>query len=73
MKLAMLVTICFSGTYSKVCRGKHLSNTFLIQNGQKQGDALAPLLFNFRICHWDGSGKPGGTEIKWDISAASLC
>jgi hypothetical protein len=35
-------------TYSKVRRGKHLSDTFPIQNGQKQ-DALSPLLFNFAL------------------------
>jgi hypothetical protein len=34
-------------TYSKVHIGKYLSDTFPIQNGLKQGDALAPLLFNF--------------------------
>jgi hypothetical protein len=31
---------------SKVCIGKHLSDSFPIQNGLKQGDALSPLLFN---------------------------
>jgi hypothetical protein len=29
--------------------GKHLSHTFPIQNGLKQGDALLPLLFNFDL------------------------
>jgi hypothetical protein len=24
----------------------------------------------FRICHYEGPRKPGGTEIKWDTSAA---
>jgi hypothetical protein len=36
-------------TYSKVRIGKHLSETFPIQNGLKQGDALSPLLFNFAL------------------------
>jgi hypothetical protein len=35
--------------YSKVSISKHLSDTFLIQNGLKQGDALLPLLFNFAL------------------------
>jgi hypothetical protein len=33
-------------THSKVHIGKHLSDSFPIQNGLKQGDALSPLLFN---------------------------
>jgi hypothetical protein len=33
----------------KVRIGKHLSYSFLIQSGLKQGDALSPLLFNFDL------------------------
>jgi hypothetical protein len=33
----------------KVHIGKHLSDSFPIQNGLKQGDALSPLLFNFAL------------------------
>jgi hypothetical protein len=29
--------------------GKHLSDSFRIQNGLKQGDALSPVLFNFAL------------------------
>jgi hypothetical protein len=36
-------------TYSNVCIGKHLSNSFLIQKGLKQGHALSALLFNFAL------------------------
>jgi hypothetical protein len=35
--------------YSKACVGKHWSDNFLIQNDLKQGDALSPLFFNFRL------------------------
>jgi hypothetical protein len=32
----------------------------------KHGDALLTLLFRY----YEGLGKPGGTEMKWDTSAA---
>jgi hypothetical protein len=41
--------MCFNETYSKVCIGKHLSDSFHIQNGLKQQDALSLLLFNFAL------------------------
>jgi hypothetical protein len=49
MKLVWLIKMCLNETYSKVCIGKHLSDSFPIQNGLKQGNALAPLLFNFAL------------------------
>jgi hypothetical protein len=49
MKLVRLIKMCLNETYSKVPRGKHLSDSFPIQNGLKQGDALSPLLFNFAL------------------------
>jgi hypothetical protein len=33
----------------KVRIGKHLSDSFPIQNGLKQGDSLSPLLFSFAL------------------------
>jgi hypothetical protein len=39
--------MCLNETYSKVRIGKRLADSFLIQIGLKQGDALSPLLFNF--------------------------
>jgi hypothetical protein len=41
--------MCLNETYSKVRIGKHLSDSFRIQNGLKQGDALSPLLFNVTL------------------------
>jgi hypothetical protein len=38
--------MCLNEIYSKVLIGKHLSNSFPIQNG---GDVLSPLLFNFAL------------------------
>jgi hypothetical protein len=35
--------------HNKVRIGKHLSDSFPIQNGLKQGDALSPLLFNYAL------------------------
>jgi hypothetical protein len=35
--------------HSKVRIGKHLSDSFPIQNGLKQGDALSLLLFTFTL------------------------
>jgi hypothetical protein len=35
--------------YSKVRIGEHVPDSFPIQNGLKQGDALSPLLFNFSL------------------------
>jgi hypothetical protein len=34
--------MCLNETNSKVCIGKHLSDSFPIQNGLKQGDAVSP-------------------------------
>jgi sorting nexin-29 len=49
MKLVRLIKMCLNETYSKVLIGKHLSDSFPVQNGLKQGDALSPLLFNFAL------------------------
>jgi hypothetical protein len=48
-KLVKLIEMCLSETYSKICVGKHLSDTFPIQNGLMKGDTFSPLLFNFDL------------------------
>jgi hypothetical protein len=50
-KLVRLIKMCLNETYSKVRKGKLLSDKFPIQNGLKQGDALSPLLFSFALEH----------------------
>jgi hypothetical protein len=49
VKLVRLIKMCLNGTYSKVRIGKYFSDSFPIQSGLKQGDALSPLLFNFAV------------------------
>jgi hypothetical protein len=49
MKLLRLIKMCLNETYRKVRIGKHLSDSFPVQNGLKHGDALSPLLFNFAL------------------------
>jgi hypothetical protein len=49
MTLVRLIKMCLNETYSKVHIGKYLSDSFPIQNGIKQGDAISLLLFNFTL------------------------
>jgi hypothetical protein len=50
--------------YSKVRIGKQLSDTFPIQNGLQQGDALVSLLFNFALQYiiWKMDSPAYGSE-----------
>jgi hypothetical protein len=48
-KLARLIKMCLNETYSEIHVGRHLSDTFHIQNGLKHGDAQSLLLFNFAL------------------------
>jgi hypothetical protein len=41
--------MCLNETYSRVRIGKNLSDKFSIEKGQKKGDALSSLLFNFAL------------------------
>jgi hypothetical protein len=49
MKLVRLIKISLNESYCKVCIDKRLSDSFSIQNGLKQRDALSPLLFNYAL------------------------
>jgi len=48
-KLARLIKMRLTETYSRVRVGKNMSEMFPIRNGLKQGDDLSPLLFNFAL------------------------
>jgi hypothetical protein len=58
MKQARLIKMCVNETCSEVRIGKHLSDSFPIQNGLEQGDALSPLLFNFALEYTISSSAP---------------
>jgi hypothetical protein len=45
IKLVTMIRMCLNETYSEVRTGKHLSDSFPIQNGLKQ----SPQLFNFAL------------------------
>jgi hypothetical protein len=62
MKLVRLIRMCLNETHSTVLRGKHLSDSFPIQNGIKQGDALSPMLFNFALEYAIGRCR----KTRWD-------
>jgi len=47
MRLAKVIKMFLSETYSRVRVVKHLSDMFPNKNGLKQGDDLSPLVFNF--------------------------
>jgi Reverse transcriptase (RNA-dependent DNA polymerase). len=47
--LVRLVKTCSNGTQSKVRIRNYLSSSFPIENDLKQGDSLAPKLFNFSL------------------------
>jgi hypothetical protein len=47
VKLVRLIKMCSNDTYSKDYIGNHLSDSFPLQNGLKEGDDLSALLLNF--------------------------
>jgi hypothetical protein len=48
-KLVELIKMCLNETYSRVHKGKNLSDKFTVENCMKQGDALSPSLLIFAL------------------------
>jgi hypothetical protein len=64
MKVVRLIETCLNETYSKVGMGKHSSDTFDIQNGLKQGDALLQFLFNFALGYIRRKMQGNAVDLK---------
>jgi hypothetical protein len=61
MELVRLIKMCLNETYSKFRIGKHLSDSFSIQNSLEQGDALSSLFFKFDLEY--AIGKVQETQV----------
>jgi hypothetical protein len=62
MKLVKLIKVCLNETYSEVCVGRHASDTFPVQSGLNQGDALLLLLVSFTLEYAIRKIK----KMRWD-------
>jgi hypothetical protein len=68
MKLVRFIKMCLNETYSKVRVGQHLSDSFPIQNGLRQGDALSSLLFIFALEYGIRKVQENRMRLKSDRS-----
>jgi hypothetical protein len=66
--------MCLNEIYSKVCIHKHLFDSFPIQNGLKQEDALSTLLFNFALEYGIMKMQENqvGLKFEWGTSSCAL-
>jgi hypothetical protein len=65
-KLVKLNKMCLNETYSKLHIGKHLSDSFPIQNNLKQGDALSLLFFDFALIYAIRKVQRNHLELKFN-------
>jgi hypothetical protein len=56
-----VIEVCLNATYIKIRISKQLSDSSVIRNWSKKGDALSLLIFNVAL------------ESKWDKLAYGLC
>ena len=74
LQLVRLIKLRLSVTCSRVRVGKYFSDLFPIQNGLgKKSRCFMAITFQlcFRLCHYEGSDKPGWLEIERYTSASS--
>jgi hypothetical protein len=62
MKLVRLIKMCLNEACNKICIGKHLSVSFHVQNGLKQGDALSSQFLSVAIQY---AIRKGAEENIW--------
>jgi hypothetical protein len=64
IKLVTLTKICLNGTYSKVHKGKQLSDTYPFLDCPKQGTVLSLLLFNFALKYANSKVQKNQIRLK---------